>query len=243
MRRCVAVIPARSGSKGVLDKNIRLLAGFPVIAYSIQAAKKCKLIDEVYVSTDSQQYAEIARGFGATVPFLRPAKLAADNSPDIDFVKHFLQWYLQQNNQLPTLLIHLRPTTPVRDPVLIDTAIALAVEQQSSISSLRSVHLMPESAYKCFESVNSMLKPLFNNTASLDRLNLPRQQFPDTFHANGYVDILLPELVMQNNKLHGDKIYAFKTELTHEIDTEDEFKYLEYQLACEKNNILNKLFR
>ena len=84
----VALIPARSGSKGVSNKNIRPLAGFPLIAYSIKAALKSKLIDRVIVSTDSEEYAEIAREYGAEVPFLRPSELSGDIATDKQFFKH-----------------------------------------------------------------------------------------------------------------------------------------------------------
>ena len=87
----IAVIPARGGSKGVSDKNIKLLAGKPLIAYSISAAIKSKLIDRVIVSTDSEKYASISKDYGAEVPFLRPAELAGDSSTDYDFVKQALE--------------------------------------------------------------------------------------------------------------------------------------------------------
>ena len=115
MPKTICIIPARSGSKGIVDKNIINLGGHPLIAWSIKAALKSKLIDEVYVSTDSEDYKQIAIEYGATVPFLRPSNISKDNSTDIEFVQHFLS-YLESVNIFPELLIHLRPTTPLRNP-------------------------------------------------------------------------------------------------------------------------------
>ena len=128
----VAIIPARSGSKSLQDKNIALLSGHPLIAYSITAAKCSALIKRVIVSTDSERYASIAVQYGAEVPFLRPAEFSTDNSTDRDFLVHAMSW-LEQNKQIrPEYWVHLRPTTPLRDPKIIDNAkkhdIRLALE-------------------------------------------------------------------------------------------------------------------
>ena len=119
----ISVIPARSGSKGVPDKNIKLLAGKPLIAYSIAAAKKSKLINKIIVSTDSKKYANIAKKYGAEAPFLRPAELAGGKSTDYDWVNHLLNWLATNEDNNPEYLVHLRPTTPLRDPEIIDNAI------------------------------------------------------------------------------------------------------------------------
>ena len=121
----IAVIPARSGSKGIPSKNVKPLASKPLIAYSIAAAKKSKLINRIIVSTDSEKYANLAREYGADVPFLRPAELAGDTSTDYDFIKHLLDWLEINEGGTPDYLIHLRPTTPLRDPEIIDHAIDL----------------------------------------------------------------------------------------------------------------------
>src|SRR5210317_1800117 len=111
----VALIPARSGSKRVPDKNIRLLAGHPLMAYSIAAALQSKIFKKVIVSTDSQRYADIAGHYGAEVPFLRPAKIAGDTSPDIEWVVHTLS-QLRENGQDYECFSILRPTSPFRLP-------------------------------------------------------------------------------------------------------------------------------
>ena len=108
--KIVAIIPARSGSEGIKNKNLVLLDNYPLIAYSIVLAKMVPQIDRVIVSTDSKRYAEISKKFGAEVPFLRPAKLSGNKSSDYDFMLHAVKWF-EQNSNLPEYFVHLRPTT------------------------------------------------------------------------------------------------------------------------------------
>ena len=119
----VALIPARSGSKGIKNKNILKLNGFPLLAFSIRAALLSKEIDRVIVSTDSKNYKKMALKFGAEVPFLRPKNISGDKSNDYDFVKHALDWFSAEEGIIPSYIVQLRPTTPLRDPKLIDNAI------------------------------------------------------------------------------------------------------------------------
>ena len=121
--KIMAVVPARSGSKGVPNKNIRELSGKPLLAYSIVAAQKASLIDRIIVSTDSDEYAFLAKEYRAEIPFLRPSEYADDKSTDYDFVKHLLDWLADNENTLPEYIVHLRPTTPFRNPVVLDDAI------------------------------------------------------------------------------------------------------------------------
>ncbi|MEI6152939.1 MAG: acylneuraminate cytidylyltransferase family protein [Deltaproteobacteria bacterium] len=241
MTNVVAVIPARSGSKGVVDKNIRLLAGYPLLAYSIAAAQLANSIDRVIVSTDSEKYADIARKYGAAVPFLRPPEISSDNSTDYDFVKHLLDWMFQDEGKLPEHLIHLRPTTPLREASYIDRAIQL-IKQSDQATALRSVHEMSESAYKAFEIEGDCLKSVGSHSFALDTFNDPRQKFNKTYQANGYVDIIKTKYVIENKKLHGDKVLAFVTPSVVEVDTADDFDHLEY-LAAKNPAIVNSLFK
>ena len=239
MANVVAVIPARSGSKGVINKNIRLLAGYPLIAYSIAAAKLSTGIDRIIVSTDSNEYAAIARAYGAEIPFLRPNNISCDTSTDYDFVVHLLDWMLNSEGTLPSYLVHLRPTTPLREPNYIDDAIE-RIQQATEATSLRSVHEMSESAYKAFAIERGFLKSIGSNSFALDDFNDPRQRFNKTYQANGYVDVIKTAFVIENNKLHGDHVLSFITPYVVEVDTPDDFIYLEY-LAAKKPAIVNAL--
>jgi CMP-N,N'-diacetyllegionaminic acid synthase len=225
----VAIIPARSGSKGMPDKNIKLLAGRPLIAYSIAAAKRAFNIDRVIVSTDSEYYGEISREYGAEVPFLRPAELSDDHSTDYEFIKHALDWFQENEVRIPQYLVHIRPTTPLREVHHIEAAID-AIKKDPEATALRSVHEMSESAYKTFEVENGCLKSVGSGSFDLDAANAPRQEYPKTYVGNGYVDVVMSAYVLKNQRLHGDRVFAYITPFVAEVDTEEDFQYLEYQV-------------
>lgn len=240
MSDVVALIPARSGSKGVPGKNIKLLGKYPLLAWSITACLKAKKINRVIVSTDSEDYANIARKFGADVPFLRPMEIAGDRSTDYEFILHFLDWVSTNTND-PSYIVHIRPTTPFRDPVSIDQAIELFTTN-SEMTALRSVQEMSESAYKTFEIASTgELKCVGTDSTALDAANNARQEFPKTYQANGYVDVLSPSFIREHGLLHGDHVLPFITPFVAEVDTEADFSYLEYQLS-QSPAIASKLF-
>ena len=201
----IAIIPARSGSKGVPNKNIRLLGGYPLIAWSIAACKLAKSINRIIVSTDTQEYAKVAQDLGAEVPFLRPAEFSDDNSTDYEFIKHALDWF-KNNDCDPDLIAHIRPTTPFRSPELIDHAVKAFIKKPDA-TALRSIHPMSESAYKTFEIAESgQLKRVASNSTAIDQSNNARQQFPRTYIANGYVDVLSSKFIRENRLIHGDNV-------------------------------------
>ena len=123
MNNIIAIIPARSGSKSITDKNIKLLSGHPLIAYSIAAAKLSKKIERVIVSTDSKEYADIAKQYGAETPFIRPDEYSTDVSKDKDFLVHAMNWFKESESCSPEYWVHLRPTTPLRTVKVVDNAI------------------------------------------------------------------------------------------------------------------------
>jgi len=230
MSKVLALIPARSGSKGVPNKNVRLLGEHPLIEWSIKGCKKSKLIDRIIVSTDSQEYADLSIQFGAEVPFLRPTEISGDSSTDFDFIIHALDW-LADNGDEPDYIVHIRPTTPFRVPELIDNAIRL-FQNSSNATALRSIHEMSESAYKTFEiAPEGQLKRVGEDTTALDIANNARQQFPSTYQANGYVDVLSTQFIRENGLIHGDSVLPFITPVVVEVDTDDDFAHLEYQLS------------
>lgn len=224
-----AIIPARGGSKGVPRKNIKLLKGFPLIAYSIAAAKLSKLTNRIIVSTESSEIAAIAQQYGAEVPFLRPAEYAQDRSPDIDFIRHAIEWFKENETRQPDLLIHLRPTTPLRDPALMDEAID-NIANNHDATALRSVHELAEPPQKMLGIEQGYLTGLFPQDTRPEYYNLPRQVFPKAYHPNGYIDIIRTEYVTKNNALHGPRMIGFITPFTIEVDTPDDFSHLEYHI-------------
>jgi len=230
----VALIPARSGSKGVKNKNLRMLDQVPLIAWSIRCGLNTKTINRTIVSTDSEEYGAVARNWGAEVPFLRPESISLDESTDLDFVLHALEFF-KSEGRIPDLIVHLRPTTPLRDPQVVDEAIAFAANRSKQITSIRSVHEMSETAYKSFEiGPKGNLVTVFNHSEALDTSNLPRQSFPKTYSPNGYVDLLIPEYILSMGALHGNNVKPFITETAFEIDTEDDFELLNAKLNINK---------
>jgi len=241
MANIVAIIPARGGSKSILDKNIRLLAGKPLIAYSIAAARLTNNIDRVLVTTDSGQYASIAREYGAEVPFLRPAEISSDNSGDYEFIKHALDWMRDNEGYQPEYIVHLRPTTPLREVSYIEPAIE-TIKKDNQATALRSLHEMPESAYKTFEIEGRYLKSICSKSSDIEIANRPRQEFKKTYDANGYVDVIKTSYVIANKKIHGDHVIGYITPRVFEVHTLEDFQYLEYQIA-RNPAVVNKLFK
>ncbi|MFZ6019832.1 MAG: cytidylyltransferase domain-containing protein, partial [Chloroflexota bacterium] len=124
----LAIIPARGGSKGIPRKNIRNFAGHPLIAYSIAAALQSRRITRVIVSTDDPEIAEVARAYGAEVPFLRPAELAQDSTLDLPVFQHALAWLTANEAYAPDVVVQLRPTSPIRPVGLVDEAVHILLE-------------------------------------------------------------------------------------------------------------------
>ncbi|HBF36348.1 MAG TPA: cytidylyltransferase [Firmicutes bacterium] len=225
----MAIIPARSGSKGVPGKNVRHLGGYPLIAYSVIAARLSAKIERTIVSTDSEEIAEISRKYGAETPFLRPAELAQDYSTDIDYMRHAIQCLEDNEGSLPDYLVQLRPTTPLRSPQVVDAAITEIIKRQEA-TSLRSAHPASESPFKWFQIDNfgyfKGLSAGFNN----DDLNNPRQGFPDVYIPDGYVDIVKPDFIDSSGSLYGPSMLGFISPVCTEVDTLHEFELLEYEL-------------
>ncbi|MCP5006041.1 MAG: acylneuraminate cytidylyltransferase family protein, partial [Planctomycetes bacterium] len=150
----LALIPARAGSKRVKDKNVCLLGGKPLIAYTVEAALASRLISRVVVSTDSKQIAQISMDYGAESPFIRPQSISQDDSTEMDFFEHALGWFMKHEGYEPDLIIQLYPTSPFRKAETIDKAIE-EIKRYPDAHSLRSVTLCTEHPYKMWEIENS----------------------------------------------------------------------------------------
>lgn len=221
--------------RGVPDKNIKFLGGYPLLAYSITAAKLAG-IERVVVSTDSENYAEVATRFRAEVPFLRPAVLSGDKSTDYEFMHHAMSWIKNTEGEVPEYWVHLRPTTPFRNINIIEKAIEKIISCDE-IRSLRSAHKVDHNPFKWFmKDEKGFFKGILPNLDA-EKINLPRQQFPTVYIPNGYIDIVKSSVVLSNHKLHGEKMYVFETEKIEEIDNEDDFYFLEYKVKENKIEI------
>ena len=231
--RIDAIIPARSGSVSCKNKNIRLLGGMPLMAHSICAAKQIKNVSDVLVSTDSLEYAEIGKKYGAETPFIRPKRISGDKATDLEFFKHAIFMIYSIKGTLPEYIVHLRPTTPIRDKNVVQMAVDCIVNN-SNATSLRSAHKCDKSPYKMFlKNSKGYYVALFDNMTP-DDANRPRQDFPEAFIPNGYVDVVKTEYIVLMDRLHGDYVIAFETDRTIDVDTEKDFLFAEKFLSREE---------
>jgi CMP-N,N'-diacetyllegionaminic acid synthase len=236
MTDIIAIIPARSGSKSLVDKNIKELSGHPLIAYSIAVAKLSKKIDRVIVSTNSQKYAKIAKQYGAEVPFIRPDEFSTDTATDKDFLVHAMSWLKENEGSMSEYWVHLRPTTPLRYVEAVDNAID-EIKQNKIATSLRSGHKAPESPLKWFVKGDRYFKGLIDG----EDYNLPKEAFQQVYIPDGFVDVVKPSFVMNNEEIHGDKMIGFESPICTEVDSVEEFDYIQYQLDKNGSELLDYL--
>jgi len=231
-RNIMALIPARGGSKGIPRKNVRIVAGRPLIAYSITHALQSQLIGRVIVSTDDEEIAAVAQAAGAEVPFTRPAEFAQDLSPDLDVFRHALQWLQENERYTPELVVHLRPTGPVRRIELIDEAIN-RIQAIPQADALRSVSVPALTPYKMWRLENGFLKPLVSVPGVKEPHSMPRQMLPEVYWQNGYVDIVRARTVLEKNSMTGDVVLPFiVTDRIFELDYEESIPEVEQVLAA-----------
>ncbi len=237
----ISIIPARSGSKGIIHKNLQELGGKTLLEWSIKLSLKTKNINKTIVSTDSQEYAQICENLGAEVPFIRPNALATDSSTDFEFMLHAIQ-ELENRNQYTDFIVHLRPTTPFRDPKVVFDAISTFIRSDGEYTALRSVHEMSESAYKTFEISNTgSLVQVFSLDPDIERSNNARQAFPKTYSPNGYVDVISVPFLKAEGKIHGNRVLAYLTNRVHEVDNHSDLEILNTQLELNRTPYL-KIF-
>ncbi len=204
----LALIPARGGSKGIPRKNILPVAGKPLIAYSIEQALASQWITRVIVSTEDEEIAAISRQLGAEVPFLRPPEFAGDLSLDLDVFKHALGWLREQEGYTCELVVHLRPTGPVRRVELIDRAIQDMLAHPEA-DALRSVSVPAQTPYKMWRIEGDHLKPLLGVAGVAEPYCMPRQSLPAVYWQNGYVDIVRPATVLEQGLMAGRVLLPF----------------------------------
>lgn len=215
---CIALIPARAGSKRVAHKNIARLAGHPLIAYTICAARASGVFDQVVVSTDSEEYAAIAQHYGATTPFLRPAEFAGDKSPDIEWIQHALR-FCGENGKVPDAFALLRPTSPCRKPDTIRRAWAQFTRQEG-VDSLRAVELCAQHPGKMWIVRDERMHPLmpmspegFTPYHSTQYAALPK-----VYTQNASLEIAWSRVALEEGTIAGEVLTPFLTEGDEGLD-------------------------
>lgn len=217
----LCLIPARSGSKGIKNKNIKKLNGKPLIAYTIEQAINTKYKMKIIVSTDSQEYADISKKYGAEVPFLRPKEISGDLSTDIEFIKHSVDWLKHNQDYIPDIILQLRVTSPLRKVDDINKSLELFINNFEKYDSLRSVYELDKTPYKMYHIEKNNLIPIIKNYNNLNEsFNCGRQNFPKTYIHNGYIDILKTS-ILNNNLISGNNILPYVMSKNDNIDLDN----------------------
>jgi CMP-N,N'-diacetyllegionaminic acid synthase len=211
---CLAIIPARGGSKGIPRKNILSLLGKPLIAYTIEAARKACLIGRVLVSTDDPEIAAVATQFGAEVPFLRPPELARDETPTLPVLQHLLSQLKTTENYEPEIIVLLQPTSPLRRVGDIDKAVTLL--QQTSADSVVSLCVAEYSPYWMNRLESDRVLPFLENVPEYAR----RQDLPPVYRINGAVYATRRRILMEQNRLLGEDTRGIVMDAESSVDVD-----------------------
>jgi YrbI family 3-deoxy-D-manno-octulosonate 8-phosphate phosphatase len=229
----LAVVQARGGSKSLPRKNLRTLAGHPLIAYSITAGLTAQGVTRLIVSTDDSEIAAVSRNYGAEVPFLRPAELAQDETPDLPLFQHALRWLEDNEGYRPDIVVQLRPTSPLRPAHLIDEAIENLCAD-SEADCVRSVIIPSQNPYKMWRlhEVNGLLQPLLIGEFH-EPYNMPRQHLPKVYWQTGHIDVIRYETIIVKKSLTGERVHPLVMDRTYcvDIDTEHDWMYAEWLLT------------
>lgn len=216
-KQILAIIPARGGSRGIPRKNIKDLAGKPLIAYTIEEAKKSGYLDRIVVSTDDEEIGEVAKRYGGEVPFLRPKELAGDETPDLPVFLHALKWLKENQDYVPDLVVHLRPTSPLREAKHIDEAIEL-LEGDKSADSVRGVCTPTQNPFKMWQIKEGYMEPLVGSKKFKEPYNTPRQLLPVVYWQNGHIEVIRYETIMKKHSMTGDKILPYIMDQEYSVD-------------------------
>ncbi len=218
-----SIIPARSGSKSIKNKNIKKLNGEPLLIHSLRFSKKIKKIKKTILSSDSKKYLSIAKKIKNIILHKRSLSASKDNSSDLSVMLDFIQSHLKNNNFLPKYFIYFRPTTPIRNIKTANKAINKFKKISTKYTSLSSINEMSETSFKSVIIKKKKLVGAFKKE-NLDYLNLPRQKFPKTYRFNGIIDIFLSQNIL-SKQFYGNKVYPFDTkeDCNIEIDNLNDF--------------------
>lgn len=229
-KKILAIIPARGGSKGLPDKNIKPLCGKPLIGWSIEQAKLSKYIDDIFVTTDSEKIANTAKEFGIDIPFLRPAELANDTSSSIDVVEHVLSHY-ERKNLFFNYIVLLEPTSPLRKKNDLDTAIQLAVENETAdgIISLGEVHMEHPMIVKKV-SENGKISPYIDHVKKISQ----RQQEDKAYFPYGVIYMIKTDIFKKERAFYTNNILPYYIERWQNYEVDDIYDFIAIEAILKK---------
>jgi N-acylneuraminate cytidylyltransferase len=216
-KNVLAIVPARGGSKSIPRKNIRPFAGHPLLAYSVAAGLKAESVTRVIVSTDDGEIADVARRYGAEAPFLRPAELAADDTPDLPVFEHALAWLAEKEGYRPEVVVQLRPTSPLRPPDCVDRAVEILLANPQA-DSVRGVVASGQNPYKMWRITDEgHMVPLMGEEFE-EAYNMPRQKLPATYWQTGHVDAIRASTIVEKGSMSGEVILPLLLDPGYAVD-------------------------
>ncbi|WP_305862899.1 acylneuraminate cytidylyltransferase family protein [Helicobacter cholecystus] len=228
----LAIIPARSGSKGLPNKNIKNLCGHPLMAWSIKAGLKSKYIDKVVVTTDSEEYAEIAKSYGAEAPFLRPKELSLDTSTTFDSIKHTIDFYQNELQQTFDYIVLLEPTSPLREVEDIDNAIEILFSNQEA-SSIVGV-CKSESQNPAFLIRLQPHSQLIEGYINKDFTPIRRQDIEDFYFFEGTIYVSEINALLKNQNFYHKNAMGYIVPKWKSLDVDDEDDFLMVETMMKK---------
>jgi N-acylneuraminate cytidylyltransferase len=230
MTDILALIPARGGSKGIPRKNIKSFAGYPLIAWSIAAAKQSALVTRVIVSTDDEEIAAVAREWGAETPFLRPDELAQDKTTDLPVFEHALKWLEDVEGYHPDIVVQLRPTSPFRPQGMVDAALRILLEHADA-DSVRGVVPAGQNPFKMwrFNGEGNPLEQLLKVKGIPEPYNAPRQILPPVYWQTGHIDVIRTTTIINKKSLTGDVIYPLVIDPKYTVDIDTPADWVKYE--------------
>jgi CMP-N,N'-diacetyllegionaminic acid synthase len=223
----LGVIPARGGSKSIPRKNAKVIAGKPLLAWTVESALRSKTLNQVIVSTDDEEIAGIGRKWGARVPFIRPFELAQDDTPTLPVIQHAVSWLESTEGYIPEIVLLLQPTSPLRRTEHIDQAVELLL--QTGADSVVSVCLSEQSPYWMKRLEGDRVFPFLNKAPEYTR----RQELPRVYRLNGALYATRYDVLMRQRRILGEDTRAIvmDAESSIDIDSQLDFKIAEMLLA------------
>lgn len=226
----LAVIPARGGSKGIPRKNIKPFAGYPLIAYSIEAGLRAKLVTRVIVSTDDKEIASVARQYGAQVPFLRPSELAQDDTRDLPVFQQALDWLDETEDYRPEMVVQLRPTSPIRPWGSVDEALQMLIDNPE-VDSVRGVVPAGQNPHKMWriDPETRLMSPLLEVKGIDEPFNAPRQALPQIYWQTGHIDAIRAAVITRKQSMSGTRILPLILDPRYTVDIDTPFDWKRYE--------------
>ena len=217
-------------TKGIPRKNIRNFAGYPLIAYSIAAARQAELVTRVIVSTDDEEIASVARKYGAETPFLRPMELAQDNSTDLPLFEQALQWLRENEGYVSDVVVQLRPTSPIRPVSLVDDAVRLLLESPEA-DCVRGVVSAGQNPYKMWQidPGSGRMTPLLKVEGISEPYNAPRQALPPAYWQTGHIDAIRTSTILEKHSLTGSTILPLIIDSWYTVDIDNLNDWTRYE--------------